>query len=123
MRKIITTIPFGWEVSIDCEGMMIPVPLEQEMLKKAKDYLESCSLREVADWLSRSTGRKISHMGLKYIKTNGWKAIEDLGDEEEIKFTRNVIDVNPSEEAAEEFSPADPLEFEHHALYKTNPEE
>ena len=34
-------------------------------LEKAKQYLKQYSYREVANWLTRNTGRDISHVGLK----------------------------------------------------------
>jgi hypothetical protein len=35
------------------------------MLEKASQYLKQYSYREVANWLTRNTGREISHVGLK----------------------------------------------------------
>ena len=35
------------------------------MLEEAKRYIKQYSYREVANWLSRNTGRSISHAGLK----------------------------------------------------------
>ena len=119
MRKIRTTIPFGWTAA-KAEGYMEAVPLEQEMLEKARDYLQNCSLREVASWLSRSTGRTISHMGLKYIREHDWKVLEDgVWDEEEteakeIRTTMNVTNTGfPPEEEVEEYTPASPIQMTH----------
>jgi hypothetical protein len=43
------------------------VPIEQELeaLELAKRHLKQYSYRAVAQWLSKETGRYISHMGLK----------------------------------------------------------
>ena len=38
---------------------------ELEALELAKQHLKQYSLRDVAQWLTRQTGREISHMGLK----------------------------------------------------------
>ena len=35
------------------------------MLEKAQKYLKQYSYREVANWLTRNTGRSISHVGLR----------------------------------------------------------
>jgi hypothetical protein len=66
-RKVGSKIPWGWAVSEDNDKILVAIPDEQEALEKAKNYLKTCSLYEVADWMSRATGRPISHAGLKYI--------------------------------------------------------
>lgn len=66
-RKVGSKIPWGWAVSEDNDKILVAIPDEQEALEKAKQYLKTCSLYEVADWLTRATERKISHAGLKYI--------------------------------------------------------
>ena len=38
---------------------------ELEALELAKQHLKQYSIRDVAQWLTRQTGRSISHMGLK----------------------------------------------------------
>lgn len=62
--RIARTIPFGYVVDEEDEGWLKPVPLELEALEKAKQYLKQYSLRQVAAWLTKVTGREISHMGL-----------------------------------------------------------
>ena len=42
-----------------------PITEELEAYTKAKTYLQSCSYREVASWLTATTGRKISPQGLR----------------------------------------------------------
>ena len=59
-----STIPFGYKLDEDTKTLL-PIPEELEAYRKAKDYLESCSYREVATWLSATTGRKISPQGLR----------------------------------------------------------
>jgi hypothetical protein len=59
-----STIPFGYKLDED-KKTLLPVTEELEAYRKAKDYLESCSYREVATWLTATTGRKISAQGLR----------------------------------------------------------
>lgn len=64
------TIPFGYAVDEEDEEWLVPVPVELDALEKAKDHLKQYSLRQVAAWLTKVTGREISHMGLsKRIKS------------------------------------------------------
>jgi len=63
--RIARTIPFGYKEDPDDNDMLLPVPRELRALEKAKDYLKQYSYREVANWLTKQTGRSISHMGLK----------------------------------------------------------
>ena len=59
-----STIPFGYKLDEDTKTLL-PIPEELEAYRKAKDYLKSCSYREVASWLTATTGRKISAQGLR----------------------------------------------------------
>lgn len=63
VKKVTSTIPFGYQEGIK-EGTLDPVPLEMEALKRAQEYLESSSSRDVAAWVTETTGRYISHSGL-----------------------------------------------------------
>lgn len=63
--KIARTIPFGYKVDPEDDGVLLPIKNELDLLEKAKDYLKRYSYREVANWLSRNTGRYISHVGLR----------------------------------------------------------
>ena len=58
------TVPFGYKQDEEDENMLLPIPTELEALAKAKKHLKQYSLREVAAWLSKLTGRYISHVGL-----------------------------------------------------------
>ena len=66
IKKRAKTVPFGFKES-NTPGYLEPVKEELEALNQAKDYLKNCSYREVATWLHRKTGRKISHVGLRKI--------------------------------------------------------
>jgi hypothetical protein len=57
-------VPFGYKVDEDNEGWFLPIPLELDALEKAKVYLKQYSSRQVAAWLTKVTGREISHVGL-----------------------------------------------------------
>lgn len=62
--KIARTIPFGYKESVDEPGWLEPIASELEALEKAKQYLKQYSYRQVAAWLSKVSGRSISHVGL-----------------------------------------------------------
>ena len=64
IKKRARTIPFGFKQSND-PNYLEPIKEELDALNQAKDYLKNCSLRETASWLSRKTGRYISHGGRK----------------------------------------------------------
>ena len=70
LKKIARIIPFGYKESEE-RGYLDSIPEEIEALDQAKNYLKTCSYREVSQWLHRKTGRYISHVGLrKRIKNN-----------------------------------------------------
>ena len=58
-------VPFGYRVHPDNEKLLEPIPTELDSLEVAKRHLKQYSYREVAIWLTKQTGRSISHMGLK----------------------------------------------------------
>ena len=58
-------IPFGYEVDPDDADFLAACKEELDALEQAKKHLKQYSYREVATWLSKETGRYISHMGLK----------------------------------------------------------
>ena len=57
-------VPFGYEQDETDSQLLQPIPEQLEMLETAKSYLAEYSLRMVAQWLSRESGRYISHVGL-----------------------------------------------------------
>ena len=63
--RISRTIPFGYDVDPDDPDVLIPNEHQLDMLEKAQKYLKQYSYREVANWLTRNTGRSISHVGLR----------------------------------------------------------
>jgi len=68
--KIRRTIPFGYKQDEENPDLLQPIPTELEALELAKKHLKQYSSRQVAAWLTTTTGRSISHVGLlKRIKT------------------------------------------------------
>ena len=63
--RVARTTPFGYKVDETDDDFLIPIDLELELLEKAKQHLIQYSYREVANWLSKESGRYISHVGLK----------------------------------------------------------
>ena len=63
--RVARTIPFGYELDPNDDGILLPIDHELDMLMQAKKYLKQYSYREVANWLTRNTGRSISHVGLR----------------------------------------------------------
>ena len=78
IKRKARTIPFGYKLAEDTD-YLVPIESELEALEQAKNYLKTCSLREVAIWLTRKTGRYISYVGLnKRVKRDSAsKAKED----------------------------------------------
>ena len=63
--RVARTTPFGYKVDEQDNDFLIPIETELELLEKAKQHLIQYSYREVANWLSKESGRYISHVGLK----------------------------------------------------------
>ena len=64
IKRKARTIPFGYKLSEDTDYIE-PIESELQALEKAKEYLKTCALREVAIWLTKKTGRYISYVGLR----------------------------------------------------------
>lgn len=62
-------VPWGYQESSENPDYVVPIKKCTEALEQAKVYIETCSYRQVADWLGRETGHPISHQGLKNILT------------------------------------------------------
>ena len=63
--RIARTVPFGYKLHPEDSEVLVPIPDELDKLQQAKKYIKQYSYREVANWLSKNTGRYISHVGLK----------------------------------------------------------
>ena len=77
IKRKARTIPFGYKLSEDT-NYIEPVQEELDALKETKEYLNNCSYREVARWLTQKTGRTITHTGLKKIIDNRWTTLNRL---------------------------------------------
>ena len=62
--KISRLVPFGYTLDPEDKDYLIPVAEELEALEVAKKHLRQYSYRQVANWLSKNSGRDISHVGL-----------------------------------------------------------
>jgi len=62
--RLARTVPFGYRKDENDDNWLIPIPLELEALEKAKVYVKQYAVRKVAIWLTKVTGREISHVGL-----------------------------------------------------------
>ena len=81
-KKRSRTIPFGFKLSEDANYLEL-IESELEALEKAKEYLKTCSLREVAIWLTKKTGRYISYVGLrKRVKRDSTSETKENNQEE-----------------------------------------
>ena len=63
--RIARTVPFGYKQNEEDPDILDPIPIELDLLEKARKYLIQYSYREVANWLSTNSGRYISHVGLR----------------------------------------------------------
>ena len=64
IKKRARVVPFGFKQSSNPDYIE-PIKEELDALKQAEVYSKTCSLRETAQWLHRTTGRYISHVGLR----------------------------------------------------------
>ena len=62
--KIARTVPFGYVVDENAPDVLQPVKLELDLLEQARAYTRQYSYRQVANWLTKNSGREISHVGL-----------------------------------------------------------
>ena len=85
LKRRTSTIPFGYKLSDDPKYIE-PIQTELDALEEAKQFTNNCSYREVATWLERKTGRKISHVGLRKLcqKSNPQNQNQILEEKEEV---------------------------------------
>jgi len=62
-------IPFGYEADLNDDTILLPIQEQLDALLEAKEYLKSCSYREVSRWLSAKTGRTITYQALHKLMT------------------------------------------------------
>jgi len=63
--RIARTVPFGYIQSQKDSEVLDPIDNELDKLEMARKYVKQYSYREVANWLTKQTGRYISHVGLR----------------------------------------------------------
>ena len=63
--RIARTIPFGYKQNENDSALLDPIEKELTLLEQARKYVNQYSYRQVANWLSKQSGRYISHVGLQ----------------------------------------------------------
>jgi hypothetical protein len=63
--RIARTIPFGYKQNENDSALLDPIEKELTLLEQARKYVNQYSYRQVANWLSKQSGRYISHVGLR----------------------------------------------------------
>ena len=62
-------IPFGYKADPNDDTILLPIQEQLDALLEAKEYLKTCSYREVSRWLSAKTGRTITYQVLHKLVT------------------------------------------------------
>jgi|TARA_B100001939_G_scaffold77777_1_gene65693 hypothetical protein len=67
IRRTSSTIPFGYELDVDFDGYLKPIPDELAILNEVAEsvFHNEISLGIGVDWLEAETGKKLSRPGLK----------------------------------------------------------
>jgi hypothetical protein len=84
IKRVTSTIPFGYELSKKNSSFLKPIEEELEALEIAENMVvnEEVSLQAACDWLEYKTGRSISTPGLKkHIDKKYGKRDERLGNQ------------------------------------------
>jgi len=68
--RIARTVPFGYKQDDEDPDILQPIPIELDLLEKARSHVNQYSCPEGANWLITQTGRYISHVGLRKRLTN-----------------------------------------------------
>ncbi len=70
-KRVARVVPFGYRES-EKENYLEPIQEEIDALEQARKYIRGSSYREVADWIFRKTGRKLTGMGLRKVLNRKW---------------------------------------------------
>jgi|TARA_R100001530_G_scaffold19934_3_gene16728 hypothetical protein len=70
-KRVARVIPFGYKES-EKENYLEPIQEEIDALEQARKYIKGSSYREVADWIFRKTGRRLTGMGLRKVLNRQW---------------------------------------------------
>ena len=67
IKRRTSTIPYGYELDIETEGYLKPIPAQINALNVVSEMVhgDEISLAVAVDWLEASTNRTMSRMGLK----------------------------------------------------------
>jgi len=67
IKRVTSTIPFGYELENEYDTFLKPIPEEIEALEIAEQMVvgEEVSLQAAVDWLGAETDKSISRPGLK----------------------------------------------------------
>ena len=63
--RIARIIPFGYKLNEEDPNLLDPIPYELEAIELARKYTKQYSFRQIANCLTKKTGRYISHVGLR----------------------------------------------------------
>ena len=63
--RISRIIPFGYKKNEEDPDVLDPIPFELEAIDMARKYVNQYSYRQVANWITKKTGREISHVRLR----------------------------------------------------------
>ena len=63
--RIARIVPFGYKINEEDQDLLDPISYELEAIELARKYTKQYSYREIANWLTKKTGREISHVGLR----------------------------------------------------------
>ena len=55
--RVAKTIPFGYEIDEEDDDFLVPIDIQLDALDKAKQHLKQYSYTEVANSLTKETGR------------------------------------------------------------------
>ena len=70
-KRVARVVPFGYKES-EKENYLESIQGEIDALEQARKYIKGSSYREVADWVFRKTGRKLTGMGLRKVLNRKW---------------------------------------------------
>ena len=63
--RIARIVPYGYKLNEKDKDLLDPIPYELEAIELARKYSKQYSYRQIANWLTKKTGREISHVGLR----------------------------------------------------------
>ena len=63
--RIARIVPYGYKLNEEDKDLLDPIPYQLEAIELARKYSKQYSYRQIANWLTKKTGREISHVGLR----------------------------------------------------------